>query len=200
MDRLSDTTKPFCTTAYFVDNYAIFTCGNGDGPVVASAFYHASSGASHVASGSQQHAVEPSGGSSSQNNGANDSPPAPAGPIAGGVVGGCVVIVVPIVIWLVLREKRKRKQDASSDLMSGSMTELQKPPETAQSQNVNELGSSQYVEMEAPPTELALGKAQYSHELSYAPAKPTSLGRSELYAGETAVQRSELDGNSSRDG
>ena len=75
------------------------------------------------------------------------------------------------------------------------MTELQKPPQTAQSQNASELGSSQYVEMEVQATELALGKAQYSHELSYTPVNPVSVGGTELQAVETSRnQYSELDG------
>ena len=123
----------------------------------------------------------------------------PAGPIAGGVIGGCVVIVIPIVVWLILRHNRKRRQSDGFNSASASMTELQKPPRTAQSQNASDLSSSQYVEMEAPATELALGKAQYSHELSYTPANPLSVGDTELQAVETSRnQYSELDGTPAR--
>lgn len=184
----------------------MFTCGDGQKTSVVSALYHASSGASEDSTGSQRQPAAHSESSPAENEESNGSSSTAAGPIAGGVVGGLVVIVIPIVVWLILRQKRQRKDADMSNAASASMTELQKP-QTSHSQNMSEpdsdgKGQPQYAEMEIPPSELALGKVHYSHELSYAPAAPTALGRSELsgndHPGTQETFRSELDGNAPR--
>lgn len=196
----SDATKPFCTTAYFVDNYAMFTCGNGQAASMVSAFYHSTSANVRASIKKGQPAassVGPSSSEHSQKNSAQDSSP-PLGPIVGGVVGGVGVVIIGFV--LIWRTKRKAKKTSPTDPSSGSVVELTKPP-TAHSQ-ATELASddkagskSFYSELEVPRTvsEIPLGRAHYAHEAASVPAD-ASTGRSELIGSEQRVY-AELDGH-----
>ena len=193
LTRSSDAAKPVCTTAYFIDNYAMFTCGNGNGVDMVSAFYHATSvGAIRSMTQESSQSPEPSSSSGqSTKTGSNDTS-TPVGPIVGGVVGGVGVVIIGFV--LVWRTKRKGKKPPSS----GSVVELTRPPTTGQSQTTvsddNKDAGHAYAEMEVPHTvsEMPLGRAHYAHEVGGQPGD-ASKGRMELVGSERKVY-AELDG------
>lgn len=195
--RCSNSAEPYCTTAYFIDNYAMFTCGDGQGASRVSAFYHASSGAvSASGAGQALSSGSPSPSSGKGSSAGNDSG-TPIGPIVGGVVGGFgVVIIGAILIW---RMKRKQKQPSPS---SDSMVEMTKPPAGESppekggpwpAGKAHEVSGHGYSEMEVPANELPVADHQYAHEAPFKPAAPDSLGRSELGGSETKIY-AELDG------
>ncbi|KAK5162805.1 uncharacterized protein LTR77_011177 [Saxophila tyrrhenica] len=185
-DASSDEAEPYCTTAYFVDGYAMFTCGAGEGRAQVSAFYHMSSSsigrqqqpyASSGVASEQPDAVDSDGGSTSKS-----SSSAPIGAIVGGVVGGAAVLLITIsLVWFVLQKRRKdRSATAARSGSSGSPNSLDTADQVQHV--VYEKQGLGYSEMAARPAEMFDGRARYAHEAPLVPADPTSVGRSELPA------------------
>jgi hypothetical protein len=194
----SDIAKPFCTTAYFIDNYAMFTCGNGQKASMVSAFYHAASESAGRSSATQQQPAassKPSSGPTETSHAAPGGSSTPIGPIIGGVVGGVGILVLALV--LIWRTKRKDKTAAKASSSSDSVLEMTKPP-TAQNQASELWPDSKthhlYSELEVRPTELPLAEAHYAHETGTVSADPRKLGRSELMGSGPRVY-GELDGS-----
>ena len=152
----SDEAKPVCTTAYFVDNYAFFTCGNGDSKTQVSAFYHAASelvesslsqqlpARSSSMASHRSGVVVVGGGSEGTSNKSNSS--APIGAIVGGVLGGVAVIVLAVfLISLVLHKQRKAKS------VAGKTKQLGQPSDSnGASQGIFEKPGIGYQELPAP--------------------------------------------------
>lgn len=168
-DDCSDKEKPFCTTAIFEDNYAMFTCGSDDTQTMVTAFYHstgpagASSGAAKSVNTQKQQSSGSAAGSSNQSGSHDDSSSFPLATVLGAVIGGIAVILIAVFLaWFVLRTKRKDNLAAArldSGLASGKAVEMIKPPGTSQSQTselqTNEKKQPMFSELETPPFEHA---------------------------------------------
>lgn len=165
----SDKEKPFCTTAIFEDNYAMFTCGSDNAQTMITAFYHAtgpggaSSGAAKSVNTQKQQPSGSAAESSNQSGGDSDSSSFPLATVIGAVIGGvAVILIAAFLAWFVLRTQRKDKSAATGHdggSPSEKAVETVKSPVTLHSQT-SELHADKKMqptvtELETPPFEHA---------------------------------------------
>jgi hypothetical protein len=200
-----DESNPICTTGFFVDGYAFFTCGPGSQATQASAFYHAVSSVDVPSSASVQPTDNGATGGTGDNaatggresNGASGgagnsgsgsgTDTTPYGPIVGGVVGGLGVLIFGVlVIWFIRRKGRtNQKEDEVSKVDQPPSSDGQSHSNCASDEKryptvEMEAQESAYSELPAPPAELSNSQMSYAHEAAGEPAHPTEVGRSEL--------------------